>query len=135
MALLTPHLILRVAPGCKQKEERVGSIKDELGCGFLWRKKGDLEQLLKGAIEDQEKQVQLERGDEGPDETDKEIDRLLRASKAAERGQLRKAAKLLRGSKLLPPTRKWSTMGVFEVVDEKECYDNGCKPLMLKWVD
>ena len=26
-------------------------------------------------------------------------------------------------------------MGVFEVVDEKECCDNGCKPLMLKWVD
>ena len=26
-------------------------------------------------------------------------------------------------------------MGVFEVVDEKECYDNGCKPLMLKCVD
>ena len=26
-------------------------------------------------------------------------------------------------------------MGVFEVVDEKECYDNGCKPLILKWVD
>ena len=26
-------------------------------------------------------------------------------------------------------------MGVFEVVDEKECYDNGCKPLKLKWVD
>ena len=26
-------------------------------------------------------------------------------------------------------------MGVFEVVDEKECYDNGCKLLMLKWVD
>ena len=25
--------------------------------------------------------------------------------------------------------------GVFEVVDEKECYDNGCKPLKLKWVD
>ena len=25
-------------------------------------------------------------------------------------------------------------MGVIEVVDEKECYDNGCKPLMLKWV-
>ena len=23
-------------------------------------------------------------------------------------------------------------MGVFEVVDEKECDDNGCKPLMLK---
>ena len=26
-------------------------------------------------------------------------------------------------------------MGVFEVVDEKECYDNGCKPLQLKRVD
>ena len=26
-------------------------------------------------------------------------------------------------------------MDVFEVVDEKECYDNGCKPLKLKWVD
>ena len=26
-------------------------------------------------------------------------------------------------------------MGMFEVVDEKECYDNGCKLLMLKWVD
>ena len=26
-------------------------------------------------------------------------------------------------------------MGVFEVVDEKERYDNGCKPLKLKWLD
>ena len=26
-------------------------------------------------------------------------------------------------------------MEVFEVVDEKECYDNGCKLLKLKWVD
>ena len=26
-------------------------------------------------------------------------------------------------------------MGVFVVVDEKKCYDNGCKPLKLKWVD
>ena len=26
-------------------------------------------------------------------------------------------------------------MGVFKVVDERECYDNGCKPLMVKWVD
>ena len=24
-------------------------------------------------------------------------------------------------------------MGVFDVVDQKECYDNGCKPLKLKW--
>ena len=42
--------------------------------------------------------------------------------------------------KLLIPGRKeemeyMMKMGVFEVVDEKECYDNGCKPLMLKWVD
>ena len=26
-------------------------------------------------------------------------------------------------------------MEVFDVVDEKECYDNVCKPLELKWVD
>ena len=26
-------------------------------------------------------------------------------------------------------------MGVFEVVDEKECYDHGCKHPILKWVD
>ena len=26
-------------------------------------------------------------------------------------------------------------MGVFKVVDEKECYVNGCKPFMLKCVD
>ena len=25
--------------------------------------------------------------------------------------------------------------GVFEVVDEKEWYDNGCNPLTLKWVE
>ena len=25
--------------------------------------------------------------------------------------------------------------GVFKVVDEKICCDNGCKPLMLKWVN
>ena len=26
-------------------------------------------------------------------------------------------------------------MRVFKVVDEKECHDNGCQSLMLKWVD
>ena len=26
-------------------------------------------------------------------------------------------------------------MGVFEVVDEKECCGNGCRPLILGWVD
>ena len=25
--------------------------------------------------------------------------------------------------------------GVFEVVADKECYDNDCNPLTLKWVD
>ena len=24
---------------------------------------------------------------------------------------------------------------MFEVVDEKQCYDNGCNPLTLRWVD
>ena len=24
-------------------------------------------------------------------------------------------------------------ISVFEVLDEKECFDNGCKPLKLKW--
>ena len=43
-------------------------------------------------------------------------------------------------SKLLIAGRKeemkyMRKMGVFEVVDEKECNDNGCKPLKLKWVD
>ena len=26
-------------------------------------------------------------------------------------------------------------MGVFKVVDEEECYDNGCENLMLKWAE
>ena len=64
--------------------------------------KGDLEQLLKGAIEDQEKQKQSERRSEGPGETDKENDRLLRAAQAVDRGQLRTATRLLRGSKTPP---------------------------------
>ena len=55
MALITPHLILRVAPGRKQQEEGVGSIRDEIRKRLALAEKGDLEQLLKGAIEDQEK--------------------------------------------------------------------------------
>ena len=33
--------------------------------------------------------------------------------------------------------RKWSTWEsmVCSMLDEKECYDNGCNPLTLKWVD
>ena len=30
---------------------------------------------------------------------------------------------------------EYMKMRVFEVVDEKVCYDNGCKTLKLKWVD
>ena len=82
----------------------MGNVRDEIRKRLALAERGDLEQLLKGAIEDQERQKQLERKNEGPGETDKENGRLLRAAQAAERGQLRTAARLLRGSKLLPPT-------------------------------
>ena len=94
----------RVAPGRKQQEEGMGSIRDEIRKRLALAEKGDLEQLLKGAIEDQETQKQLERRSEGPGETDTESDRLLTAAQAADRGPLRTAARLLGGSKLLPPT-------------------------------
>ena len=55
MALITPHLILRVALGRKEQEEGVGSVRDEIRKRLALAEKGDLEQLLKGAIEDQEK--------------------------------------------------------------------------------
>ena len=64
--------------------------------------KGDLEQLLNGAIADQQEQKQQVRGKEGPGVTDTENDRLLRAATAADRGQLRTAARLPRGSKTPP---------------------------------
>ena len=63
----------------------MGSVRDEIRKRLALAEKGDLEQLLKGAIEDQEKQKQLERRSEGPGETDKENDRLPRAAQAAER--------------------------------------------------
>ena len=81
----------------------MGNVRDEIRKPVALAEKGDLEQLLKGAIEDQERHRQLERKNEGSGETDKENDRLLRAAQAAGRGQLRTAARLLRGSKLLPP--------------------------------
>ena len=55
MALITPHLILRVVLSRKQQEEGVG-IRDEIRKRFALAERGDMEQLLKGAIEDQEKQ-------------------------------------------------------------------------------
>ena len=104
MALLIPLLILRVAPGHTQQEQERGSIRDEIRKRLALAEKGDLEQLLTGLIEDQEKQKEQERRSEGPGEIDKESDRLLKAAQAADRRQLRTAARLLRGSKLLPPT-------------------------------
>ena len=49
MALITPHLILRVAPGRKQQEEGMGSIRDEIRKRLALAEKGDLAQLLRGA--------------------------------------------------------------------------------------
>ena len=63
MALVTPHLILRMAPGRKQQEEGVGSIRDEFRKRLALAETGDLEQLL--TIEDQEKQKQIERRSQG----------------------------------------------------------------------
>ena len=57
--------------------------------------------------DDQEKQKQQEKESKGPGATDTEDenDRFLRAARAADReGNLRTSARLLRGSKLLPPT-------------------------------
>ena len=105
MAVITPLLILRVTPGHRQKEEEGGSIRDEIRKRLALAEKGDLEQLLRGLIEDQEKQKQKERRSEGPGEADGEKDRLLRAAQAADRGQLRTAARLLRGSKTSPANR------------------------------
>ena len=65
IAFITLHLILRVAPGCKQREEGMGNVRDEIRKRLALVERGDLEQLLKGAIEDQEKQKQLERRNEG----------------------------------------------------------------------
>ena len=55
MALFIPHLILRVTPGHKEQEDGLGSIRDEIRKRLALAEKGYLEQLLKGAIDDQEK--------------------------------------------------------------------------------
>ena len=84
MALITLLRILRVAPGHKQQQEERGSIRDEIRNRLALAEKGDLEQLLRGLIADQEKQKPKERRSEGPGETDGENDRLLRAAQAAD---------------------------------------------------
>ena len=55
MALLIPHLLLRVAPGHKQQEQGLGSIRGEIRKSLALTETQNLEQLLNGAIEDQEK--------------------------------------------------------------------------------
>ena len=62
----------------------MGSIRDQIRKRLALAERGDLEQILKRAIEDQEKHKQLERRSEGLGEMDKESDRLLRAAQAAE---------------------------------------------------
>ena len=61
MALITPLLILRVAPGHKQQQEERGSIRDEIRNRLALAEKGDLEQLLRGLIADQEKTERKEK--------------------------------------------------------------------------
>ena len=106
VALLIPFLILLVAPGHKHREEGLDRIREEIRKRLALAEKRNLEPLLNDAIEDQEKQKQQESGSKGPGATDTEDenDRFLKAAKAADRRQLRTAATLLRGSKLLPPT-------------------------------
>ena len=73
--------VLRVAPGRKQQEEGLGSIRDEIRKILALAEKGE---LPNGAIDDQEKQRQQERRREGPGLADTENDKLLRAAIAAE---------------------------------------------------
>ena len=66
MALITPLLILRVAPGRRQQEEGGWAVSEKkIGKRLAQTEKGDLEQLLRGAIEDQEEQKQQERRSKG----------------------------------------------------------------------
>ena len=55
VALLIPHLILRMKPGHKEQGDGLGSIRDEIRKRFVLAEKGYLEQLLMGVIDDQEK--------------------------------------------------------------------------------
>ena len=61
-----------MAPGHKQQEEVLDSIREEIMKTQVLAEKGDLEQLLNAAFDDQEKQEQQERGSEGPCATDTE---------------------------------------------------------------
>ena len=74
----------------------------KFGNGLHWRKRVIWDNSCKELSRIKRDQKQLERKNEGPGEADKENDRLLRAAQAAGRGQLRTAARLLGGSKLLP---------------------------------
>ena len=60
-----------------------GSIRDEIRERLALAEKGNLEQLLNDAIEDQAKRKQQEKESKGPGAAD-----TLRAARAADRGQL-----------------------------------------------
>ena len=102
VALLIPHLILRMKPGYKEQEDGQGSIRDEIRKRLAMAEKGA---TTEGSHRRPGKRkIAKEKKNEGPGTTDKEDDSFRRAAEAADRGQLRTAARLLRGSKLLPPT-------------------------------
>ena len=85
---------------------RLGNIRDEIKKRLALAEKGNLEQLMNDAINDQEKQTQQEKESKGPGamDTENENDRFLRAAGPADRGQLRTSPRLLTRLKLLPPT-------------------------------
>ena len=120
MALLMPHLILRVKPGHKDARSGLDSIRDEFRKRLALAEKGYLEQLLREPSTIQEKEKQREKKKEGPGTTDKEDDSFRRATEAADRGQLRTAARLLRGSKLLPPTESTAD-AIIAAIPNEQC--------------
>ena len=87
MTLLIAHLILRVALGHKEHEDGLRSVRDEIRKRLALEEKGYLEQLLKGAIDDQEKEKQQEKKHENPGYTDRENDSFRRAAEAADSSQ------------------------------------------------
>ena len=88
MALITPHLILRVAPGRRQREEGMGNVS-EIRKRLVLAEKGDGTTLARS--------YRGSRKNEGPGETDN--DRLFRRQLIEDNcGQTRP----VRGSKVLP---------------------------------
>ena len=109
VADVLPHWILRVARGHKQQEEGLGSIRDEIRKRLAQVEEGDLEQLLHGAIDDQERHTHVVTWKESPGVTDAEDDKPPRAASRADRRQLNTAARLFRGSAQLTRSSSYIT--------------------------